>query len=374
MQSGCASKEFENVNIKMKCSPSLDANSLQEIDPWYLRNLVCPIDHLPLKYMSGVLVSAAGKKYPVVEGIPVMLLEDAEQTLGVASASLLRVKGELVDDRAPELYLESLGISETEKVNLIELAKRKDLNIDPVVAYIVGATSGYSYKHLIGNLSSYPIPEIRLPKANGEMLLDLGCNWGRWCIAAARKGYAPVGVDPSLGAIAAARRIARQMNLPIKYVVADARYLPFAPHTFDFVFSYSVLQHFSKENVRQTLQETARVLKQNGTSLVQMPNAFGIRCLQHQAKRRFRAAQNFDVRYWTIPELKKTFEDKIGRSEVSVDCYFGLGLQVSDLSLMSPRLKAIIKLSERLRSISKRIPLLRYVADSIYVSSIRSDE
>lgn len=358
----------------MKCSPSLDANSLQEIDPWYLCNLVCPIDHLPLKYVSGVLVSAAGKKYPVVEGIPVMLLEDAEQTLGVASASLLRAKGELVDDRAPELYLESLGISETEKVNLIELAKRKDLNIDPVVAYIVGATSGYSYKHLIGNLSSYPIPEIRLPKANGEMLLDLGCNWGRWCIAAARKGYAPVGVDPSLGAIAAARRIARQLNLPIKYVVADARYLPFAPHTFDCVFSYSVLQHFSKENVRQTLREITRVLKQNGTSLVQMPNAFGIRCLQHQAKRRFRAAQNFDVRYWTIPELKKTFEDKIGRSEVSVDCYFGLGLQVSDLSLMSPRLKAIIKLSERLRSISKRIPLLKYVADSIYVSSIRSDE
>ena len=38
-------------------------------------------------------------------------------------------------------------------------------------------------------------------------LLDIGCSWGRWSLAAARKGYSVVGIDPSLGAVMAARRI-----------------------------------------------------------------------------------------------------------------------------------------------------------------------
>jgi len=238
---------------------------------------------------------------------------------------------------------------------------------------MIGATSGYSYKHLIGNLKSYPIPELRLPEANGKTFLELGCNWGRWCIAAARKGYAVVGIDPSLGAILAARRVAEQLGLPIKYLVADARYLPFKQTSFDTIFSYSVLQHLSKDNVKHVLAEVARVLKPGGTSLIQMPNLLGIRCLWHQAKRRFRKARGFEVRYWSLPELKKTFVDKIGETTISVDCYFGLGLQKADTDLMPPELKLIMNLSEVLRSISHKLSILKYVADSVYVKSIRSN-
>ena len=86
--------------------------------------------------------------------------------------------------------------------------------------------------------------------ANGELLLDIGCNWGRWTIAAAQRGYRPIGIDPSFEAIVAARRIARQLGVDdARYVVADARKLPFADGTFDVVFSYGVLQHFSKSDV-----------------------------------------------------------------------------------------------------------------------------
>jgi len=83
---------------------------------------------------------------------------------------------------------------------------------------IIGATSGSSYKHLIGNpkLSEYPIPEISLPSASGALLLDLGCNWGRWSISAARNGYSVVGLDPSLGAVLAARRIARDSTAYVR--------------------------------------------------------------------------------------------------------------------------------------------------------------
>lgn len=346
------------------------------MDPWYLENLVCPLDRSPLSYRDGSLVSQAGQKYPVVDGVPVMLIAEAEQTIGVATSSLARAWGENVgvDLRASHLYLESLGISEAEKEGLVRLARSGGAEIDPVVAYMIGATSGITYKHLIGTLSEYPIPDLRLPDSDGGLLLDLGCNWGRWSIAAARKGYRVTGIDPSLGAIMAARRVARQLNLPIKYVVADARYLPFKDSSFGVAFSYSVLQHLSKANVVNALSQVRRVLRPHSMSLIQMPNWLGVRSLYHQARRKFREAKNFEVRYWSIRELKRVFEREVGPSVISVDCYFGLGLQKSDEHLMSPLVRCAIALSERLRSLSEKFRAIRYFADSVYVASVTQNE
>jgi len=345
------------------------------MDPWYVENLVCPVDKMPLSLRDDALVSQAGRKYPVVDGIPVMLIPEAEQTIGVASSSLARAQGKNVaDTRATYLYLESLGISEAEKEGLVKLARSDDRNIDPVVAYMVGATSGNTYKHLIGTLKEYPIPDLRLPDSHGTSLLDLGCNWGRWSIAAARKGYSVAGIDPSLGAIMAARRVARQLDAPNKYVVADARYLPFKDSSFRVVFSYSVLQHLSKDNVRVVLSQLRKVLQPGGVSINQMPNWLGVRSLYHQARRTFREARFFEVRYWSIPELQRVFEADVGPSVVSVDCYFGLGLQKSDKHLMPPMIQFAIELSEWLRSMSKKIDMMKYFADSIYITSVKPDE
>ncbi len=343
------------------------------MDSWYLENLVCPLDRTPLEFNCGEMVSKNGRRYPVVDGVPVMLLEDKEQTIGVACSSIARAQSEsAADGRATHLYLESLGISDTEKKILIDLEKNGGGDLDPVVSLIIGATSGYSYKHLIGGVTEYPIPELRLPDSNGASLIDLGCNWGRWCVAAALKGYSVTGIDPSLGAVMAARRVAQQLNLPIKYVVADARYLPFKDAYFSTVFSYSVLQHLSKANVETVLSDAERVLVPGGNSLIQMPNWLGVRSLYHQARRRFREAVGFEVRYWSIPELKRTFEEKLGPSSVSVDCYFGLGLQRSDKHLMPATVQIAIEVSERLRWVSRKIGAIKYLADSVYISSVKS--
>ena len=82
------------------------------------------------------------------------------------------------------------------------------------------------YKDLVGNLRGYPIPAIGLPAAKGERLLDIGCNWGRWTIAAARKGYRVTGMDPDLGAVLAARRVAEQLGVNAEFVVADVKVSP----------------------------------------------------------------------------------------------------------------------------------------------------
>ena len=343
------------------------------MDNWYTQNLVCPIEKTPLHLSDNYLISNSGRKYPVVDGIPVMLLDNVENTMDIMTASLRRANGdnEVIDNRAPELYLESLGISDAEKNIIVYLTEQSNVLVDPVVSLLVAATSGITYKHLVGNLTDYPIPQLKLPDGVGKLFLDLGCNWGRWCIAAARKGYTTVGIDPSLGAVMTARRVADKMGLSINYVVGDARYLPFKNSSFDMVFSYSVLQHMSKQNVETILSDIERVLCTDGMSLIQMPNYLGIRNLQNQLKRRFKEAKNFEVRYWSISDLKNTFSDTIGKTTIDVDCFFGLGLQYSDIDIMPHNIKLIIKLSETLSKVSIKIGLLKYFADSLYVKSYK---
>ena len=171
--------------------------------------------------------------------------------------------------------------------------------VDPYVAELIVGTHGNLYRRLAQGLPRYPIPHFPLPSGAGKTLLDIGCNWGRWSIAATRAGYDAVGVDPSFEAIVAARRIATQLGAPAQYAVADARRLPFADGAFDAVFSYGVLQHFSKSDVARAVDEIARVLKPGGVSWVQMPNAFGARNAYQLARRRFREGDAFEVRYWT---------------------------------------------------------------------------
>lgn len=339
------------------------------IDPWFAANLACPIDRATLTAAADDLVCVHGHRYPVVDRVPVMLRPDVPATISLAEASLQRARGVGIDIRAPHLYLESLGISEEEKRGVLELAARPG-RIDPVVAYLVAATNGLMYKHLIGRLSTYPIPELTLPEGRGRLLVDVGCSWGRWSIAAARRGYSVLGIDPSLGAVMAARRVARSMKIDAQFVVGDARYLPFQPSLFRRVYSYSVLQHFAKPDAALAIGEMARVLEPGGAAKVQMPSALGVRCLYHQARRGFRDPSGFEVRYWSLPSLKRSF-GVVGAAGFEVDGFFGIGLQPSDAAMMPPSRKAILGASEFLRSASRIVTPLLWAADSVFVEAVK---
>jgi SAM-dependent methyltransferase len=316
------------------------------MDPWLRSRLVCPRDHRPLTTDDDSLVCDSGHRYLVRDGIPILLLGDVEQT---HEAAWYALHGE----EEPEHFKHSASA------------------IDPFVQEAIGATGGYLYKELIGRLVEYPIPDLRLAPGEGRAFLDVGCSWGRWSIAAARRGYKVVGVDPSLVGVRAARRVASQLGISASYVVADARYLPFAPRTFETAFSYSVVQHFSKPDARQALGEIGRVLVRGGTSLVQLPNALGLRSIYHQAKRRFRTPQLFQVRYWTLPEMRRACNELIGPSTVSVDGFFSLNAQAADIHLLPFKARMVVRTSDLLRRVSDGFPLMAYVADSLYVRSVR---
>jgi SAM-dependent methyltransferase/uncharacterized protein YbaR (Trm112 family) len=325
------------------------------MDAGLLGLLVCPRHRLPLELQGpgASLVCEGGDRYAVIEGIPILLLSEAAQT---------HVEG-----------TRSLEVARQGASAVLPQFNVPPGTIDPFVQKSIGATNGSLYQHLAGKMTEYPIPHLWLPDGEGKLFLEIGCSWGRWCIAAARQGYQPIGVDPSLKGVRAARRVAAQLGIKAHYVVADGRHLPFSDEVFSQVFSYSVLQHISRDEVGKTLLEIRRVLRAGGGAQVQMPNVFGIRCLYHQIRRGFREARDFEVRYWSPRQLLSAFAAAVGPSRLSVDGYFSLNAQFSDLRFLPGKYRALVRVSELLRRASGKIPALAYFADSLYVSSVRSE-
>ena len=325
------------------------------MDQWLAKNLVCPRDYSELEEGNQRLTCSSNHSYPIVEGIPVMLVEEATPTHSSCVSSLSLAKS-----------VESHG-------DLEDYSPAQG-GVDAFVQRMVGGTCGGMYSNLTNRLKRYPIPELRLPKGSGQRFLDIGCNWGRWSISAARNGYATVGIDASLDAVWAAKRVAQQLDASICYAVADARYLPFRASSLDVAFSNNVFQHFGKDDVRQSLMSVARTLKPSGTCLIQITNSLGLRNFYRRLRRGFREPTHFDARYWTPWELKSTFNAMIGPTTIFVDGYFSVNAQAKDLDLLPLRYRPVVVSSYLLRKMSERLHWMTYFADSLYVKSIRASE
>lgn len=328
------------------------------VSPELLSILRCPLDGSLLApshlrkgdrlVCSNTATAGVLHEWPVVQGIPVLL--------------------------PSRLELEARGYW-TQRVADVSLNRAHDPDADafegnglhPHVAGIIASTGGNMYRGI--TLSRYPIPELRMPLGKGHTLLDVGCNWGRWSVSAAKAGYRVTGMDVDLSGLRAARHVAQSCGTVAQFVCADARMMPFADESFDRVFSYSVIQHFAKPEARVILAEIARTLQAGGEALVQMPNRLGVRSIYHLARRGFSEGRRFDVRYYSLAELISLFRSVIGPSKVTIDGFFGLGIQPSDIDLMPPFRRAVIASSEFLRRRSRRHTWLTNVADSVYVNS-----
>jgi ubiquinone/menaquinone biosynthesis C-methylase UbiE len=124
---------------------------------------------------------------------------------------------------------------------------------DPAISRLIGATSGLGYVNLIGRLESYPLPRIPIKPGDGDLLLDVGCNWRRWSISRrARVGMRSVSTISGRDH-GCPRALANERNT--MFVCGDARFLPFNDKAFQWVFSYSVVQHFAESDAKTTLAE-----------------------------------------------------------------------------------------------------------------------
>jgi SAM-dependent methyltransferase len=284
------------------------------------------------------------------------------------------LRSQSISNVSDEWQIDTLAISASLRNRVRQLVRpRTDLNgtVDPAINFLIMATNGIAYESKRGHLTEYPIPKIPLPPNIGQRLLDLGCSWGRWSASAARLGYEVYGIDPSLGAVLAATRLFRELDLRGRFACGDGRNLPFPDRSFDVVYSYSVLQHLSDEDADAAWSEIGRVLKPSGLALVQMANRFGVRSLYHLARRGFRKARAFEVRYRSPTELKKLGMRHVGPSRLFVDCFGGLGLQMSDRHLYCWPARYAVTISELLKKLARVAPPLTSFADSLFISCIK---
>lgn len=303
--------------------------------------LACPLDRGTLRARGETLVCERGHTFPVEGDIPIFT--DAVRREAVP-------KNMEAVARGPE----------------------RDGVIDAFVNDWLVNTNGNLYRRARGRLKRYPIPEWPLAPASGKIVVDVGCSWGRWSVAAAGAGFFPVGLDVHIDALAAAKRVSRQLGVETAQVCGDIEVLPFATGSVDAVFSYSVLQHIDRQKVMRFFGEVARVLKPDGLCLVQLPNAFGLYSIVRQAKRGFRDAApgTFEMRYWTRGGIREAIE-KAGLRDLRLraDGFFSQDPQLSDLDLLSPAGKLIVLASHAGRKAADALPPLVSLADSLWVEA-----
>jgi ubiquinone biosynthesis O-methyltransferase len=98
-----------------------------------------------------------------------------------------------------------------------------------------------------------------------KSVLDLGCGGGFMAEPLARQGAHVIGVDPSVPAIAMARRHAKMSGLSIDYRVGTGEHLPVAERAVDIVLCVDVLEHV--RDLDAVISEIRRVLKPGGLFL-----------------------------------------------------------------------------------------------------------
>lgn len=111
---------------------------------------------------------------------------------------------------------------------------------------LLGDTAGRDYSHKLRLFNSFAEPELRtsiaaLGPIRGARVLDAGCGTGealRWLSEAVGPSGLAVGIE-----LAAAHAEAAQRLAPTRVLQADMRRPPFAPLTFDLVWTVNTIHH-----------------------------------------------------------------------------------------------------------------------------------
>ncbi|MEI6043534.1 MAG: class I SAM-dependent methyltransferase [Chloroflexota bacterium] len=100
-----------------------------------------------------------------------------------------------------------------------------------------------------------------LRPARNEIALEVGCGNGKFCYWNRQRFDTVVGLD-------AAPLFAEEALAEIPLVQGDVRRLPFAPASFDKIFSIDLLEHLPASGIEPFFRELSRVLKPGGRILI----------------------------------------------------------------------------------------------------------
>lgn len=114
-----------------------------------------------------------------------------------------------------------------------------------------------------------PHPEIRelaelFKKERIRQILDLGSGGGRHTIYLASKRFDVYGLDLSSTGLAYALNILSKKGLTAHFTLHDITTLPYDDNYFDAIISVQVIHHNKLKDIRKTVGEIKRVLRNEG--------------------------------------------------------------------------------------------------------------
>jgi SAM-dependent methyltransferase len=126
-------------------------------------------------------------------------------------------------------------------------------------------------------------------------LLDAGCGVGAMTESLAQAGVRVIGIDYSIGSIAAAG------HRRLRAVGGDLTALPFCDETFARIASVGVIQHFT--DPARMLRELRRVTRRGGDLLIATTNAECLLVRAHRSFQRLLGRREDFSRLFGAPEL-----------------------------------------------------------------------
>ena len=145
-----------------------------------------------------------------------------------------------------------------------------------------------------------------LPFPEGSRVIELGCGNGKTAIALIEMGYRITGVDFSKGAI----DMCSEIKGDAEFVCSRVDSLPFPDDSFDGALAFHVLEHLDEDELRDTISELSRVVKDGGHVLIKAFSRNDMRSEKGEAidDSTFVRGNGIRYHYFTEEELKDVFD------------------------------------------------------------------
>jgi SAM-dependent methyltransferase/uncharacterized protein YbaR (Trm112 family) len=160
----------------------------------------------------------------------------------------------------------------------------------------------------------------------GKWILDAGCGSGRFAEIALSTGAQVVALDYSNAVDACKENLGHHANLHV--VQGDIYSLPFAPESFDFVYSLGVLQH--TPNVERAFSALPRMVTGGGGSL----------CVDYYEKS---IRSRLLPKYWLRPFTKRMNKRRLFASlQLAVPILLPISRSLARIPILGDQLKRLV--------------------------------
>ena len=114
--------------------------------------------------------------------------------------------------------------------------------------------------------------QIYTPK-HDDVMVDLGCGWGTFCIVFAPLCKEITGLDFSKKSIALCKRLIKNYGYKnVKFVWADAQHTGLKSGAYDAIVSADLFEHLYPQQSERVLDECRRLLRKGGKLIIWTPD------------------------------------------------------------------------------------------------------